>query len=359
MQCVRLREQCAGLIQVPAQHQRLRQDRHRDAHAHRFFNVERTLVGQHLAQHGSGVTRSVVARQGIGVVAFDRQQHRVRALLAEGGAGQHQRRLDHAQRLGETSEMNTGVRPARTRVQRILARLAKVVRGNGHRLGQRRHRRSLAAAFGVNVGQASQRIDPQRRLRRLHAAKVVHQVRQQGLRHRQIARRVGGFSQPPSAVQTEPVRGAERARAALHHPGQPVQAGAHFTQLVEAGTNQHAQFGRHFGLPGQVGLDPARCCVQQVGCGDGTAAPGTRHRLGEDRRDEALHLFGSFQRGAGVFGLQQRAVALPQRQGRTCGQSHQHQHLRVSTAQRGHRQRQRNSGLDLVTAHPAPDMVAT
>ena len=155
VQCVRLREQCAGLIQVPAQHQRVREDRHRDAHAHRFFNVERTLVGQHLAQHGSGVTRSVVARQGIGVVAFDGQQHRVRALLAEGGAGQHQRRLDHAQRLGETSEMNTGVRPARTRVQRILARLAKVVRGNGHRLGQRRHRRSLAAAFGVDVGQAS------------------------------------------------------------------------------------------------------------------------------------------------------------------------------------------------------------
>ena len=64
---------------------------------------------------------SEVARQRVGVEAFDVQQHSVRAQRAEGRTGGRQCRLDRLQRFARMPEVRKGVRKRRPRSERRFA----------------------------------------------------------------------------------------------------------------------------------------------------------------------------------------------------------------------------------------------
>ena len=75
-------------------------------------------VSEHLAQDARGFARAVVARQRVGVEAFDVQQHRVWAQRAEGRTGGRQCRLDGLQGLARAPEVRKGVRKRRAHSER-------------------------------------------------------------------------------------------------------------------------------------------------------------------------------------------------------------------------------------------------
>ena len=113
-----LRDQGFGFVEVPTQLQRVGEQRHRNAHAHRFFDVERALVGEHLAQNDRAIARTVFARQRVAVEAFDDGEHRVGAHRAVRRVGRREGGLDRCERLTRATEMRKRIRERSARVER-------------------------------------------------------------------------------------------------------------------------------------------------------------------------------------------------------------------------------------------------
>ena len=78
---------------MAAELQRVRQQRHRDAHVSCFFDIKCARVSQHLAQDARGFARAVIACQRVGVEALAISLTRVGAQGAKCQAGRHQCRL--------------------------------------------------------------------------------------------------------------------------------------------------------------------------------------------------------------------------------------------------------------------------
>ena len=205
---------------------------------------------------------------------------------------------------------------------------------------------------------AAQGLDPLLRIGGRCGAQVVQQRRQQPERNVELAHHVGGLGQAPAALQREGVGRAERPRAPLHGLGQPLEAGAQVAQGVEAAADQRTQFGRHFGLAREVGVDALRGRAQQVGRRHHAATARARHGLREDRRDEGLDLLSARQCHACALGLAPGPVELPQRRHGAAGQCEQHQHLRIGAAEQRHAHGTGNRHLGLVAGEPAAGAVA-
>ena len=135
--------------------------------------------------------------------------------------------------------------------------------------------------------------------------------------------------------------------------GSQSSCGAVVAQLVEAGTDQEAQFCRNFGLGRKVAFDATRRGVQQVHGGHGAAMADARHRLREDGRDEDLDLLGACQCGSGAFRLPLCAVALPERDQCADAEGERDRDLGVGTSHHGQKQTQCDGRFGFVATEPA------